>query len=107
MKAAPQDLGRRLVEERRRRRGVGRHRLRSRRESGLRRHRQRRAVGAEVPTATQDVDNLYTCSILAVDVDTGELKWHFQIVAERQLGFRQRAAVDAAGPDHQRQARAR
>jgi quinohemoprotein ethanol dehydrogenase len=26
------------------------------------------------------LDNLYTCSILAVDADTGELKWHFQVV---------------------------
>src|SRR5690349_14958951 len=26
------------------------------------------------------MDNLYVCSILAVDVDTGELKWHFQVV---------------------------
>ncbi|HEY7188197.1 MAG TPA: PQQ-dependent dehydrogenase, methanol/ethanol family [Vicinamibacterales bacterium] len=25
-------------------------------------------------------DNLYVCSILAVDVDTGELKWHYQVV---------------------------
>jgi len=26
----------------------------------------------------QGVDNLYTCSILAVDLKTGQLKWHFQ-----------------------------
>jgi quinohemoprotein ethanol dehydrogenase len=26
------------------------------------------------------MDNLYVCSILAVDVDSGELKWHFQVV---------------------------
>ncbi len=26
----------------------------------------------------QNVDNLYTCSILAVDLTTGQLKWHFQ-----------------------------
>jgi quinohemoprotein ethanol dehydrogenase len=25
-------------------------------------------------------DNLYVCSILAVSVDTGELKWHYQVV---------------------------
>ncbi|MBM3792623.1 MAG: hypothetical protein FJW31_00860 [Acidobacteria bacterium] len=23
-------------------------------------------------------DNLYTCSIIALDVNTGKLKWHFQ-----------------------------
>ena len=43
------DLGRRLVEERRRRRGVGRHGLRPGRGAGLCRHRQRRAVGAAAP----------------------------------------------------------
>ncbi len=26
----------------------------------------------------QKMDNLYTCSILAVDLTTGQLKWHFQ-----------------------------
>jgi quinohemoprotein ethanol dehydrogenase len=28
----------------------------------------------------QGLDNLYTCSILAVDVNTGQLKWHYQVV---------------------------
>jgi quinohemoprotein ethanol dehydrogenase len=28
----------------------------------------------------QNVDNLYTCSILAVDLTTGELKWYYQTV---------------------------
>jgi quinohemoprotein ethanol dehydrogenase len=28
----------------------------------------------------KDMDNLYTCSILAVKVSTGELKWHYQAV---------------------------
>jgi quinohemoprotein ethanol dehydrogenase len=28
----------------------------------------------------KDVDNLYTCSILAVQVSTGQLKWHYQAV---------------------------
>jgi quinohemoprotein ethanol dehydrogenase len=27
---------------------------------------------------SQNVDNLYTCSILAVDLTSGQLKWHFQ-----------------------------
>jgi quinohemoprotein ethanol dehydrogenase len=30
-------------------------------------------------TATRK-DNLYVCSILAVHIDTGELKWHYQVV---------------------------
>lgn len=29
---------------------------------------------------TRGLDNLYTCSILAVRVSTGELKWHYQVV---------------------------
>jgi quinohemoprotein ethanol dehydrogenase len=28
----------------------------------------------------QGLDNLYTCSILAVSVSTGQLKWHYQVV---------------------------
>jgi quinohemoprotein ethanol dehydrogenase len=28
----------------------------------------------------KNLDNLYTCSILAVKVSTGELKWHYQVV---------------------------
>jgi len=30
--------------------------------------------------SSRDKDNLYVCSILAVDVDSGELKWHYQVV---------------------------
>ena len=82
-----EDLGRRLLEERRRRRRVGRLRLRSRGQSGLRRHRQRRAVGAEVPRRRQGLDNLYTCSILAVDLTTGQLKWHYQTVPNDNWDF--------------------
>ena len=32
-------------------------------------------------------DNLYTNSIIALDVDTGKLKWYFQTVAERVMGL--------------------
>ena len=49
----------------------------------------------------QGLDNLYTCSILAVDLTTRPAEVAFPDHAERQLGFRQRAAVDAAGPEHQ------
>src|SRR5438067_6033858 len=35
----------------------------------------------------QNVDNLYTCSILAVDLTTGELKWHFQTVPNDNWDF--------------------
>jgi len=35
----------------------------------------------------QNVDNLYTCSILAVDVNTGQLKWHYQTVPNDNWDF--------------------
>jgi quinohemoprotein ethanol dehydrogenase len=35
----------------------------------------------------QDVDNLYTCSILAVDLTTGLLKWHFQTTPNDNWDF--------------------
>ena len=38
-------------------------------------------IGNPAPDWNGDVrpgDNLYTCSILALDVETGELRWHFQ-----------------------------
>ena len=38
-------------------------------------------IGNPAPDWNGDVrpgDNLYTCSILALDVNTGELRWHFQ-----------------------------
>jgi PQQ-dependent dehydrogenase (methanol/ethanol family) len=30
--------------------------------------------------SSKDMDNLYACSVVAVDVNTGELKWHYQFV---------------------------
>ena len=30
--------------------------------------------------SSKEMDNLFACSILAVDVNTGELKWHYQVV---------------------------
>jgi quinohemoprotein ethanol dehydrogenase len=35
----------------------------------------------------QNVDNLYTCSILAVDLTTGLLKWHYQTVPNDNWDF--------------------
>src|SRR5207244_8652983 len=35
----------------------------------------------------QNVDNLYTCSILAVDLTTGQLKWHYQTVPNDKWGY--------------------
>jgi quinohemoprotein ethanol dehydrogenase len=62
----------------------------------------------------KDMDNLYTCSILAVQVSTGELKWHYQavpndnwdydnvqhlILADLTIGGRQRKVVMQASKD--------
>jgi quinohemoprotein ethanol dehydrogenase len=62
----------------------------------------------------QGMDNLYTCSILAVRVSTGELKWHYQavpndnwdydnvqhlILADLTIGGRQRKVVMQASKD--------
>jgi quinohemoprotein ethanol dehydrogenase len=35
----------------------------------------------------QNVDNLYTCSILAVDLTTGQLKWYYQTVPNDNWDF--------------------
>jgi quinohemoprotein ethanol dehydrogenase len=35
----------------------------------------------------KDMDNLYTCSILAVQVSTGQLKWHYQAVPNDNWDF--------------------
>jgi quinohemoprotein ethanol dehydrogenase len=35
----------------------------------------------------QNVDNLYTCSIIAVDVNTGQYKWHFQTTPNDNWDF--------------------
>jgi quinohemoprotein ethanol dehydrogenase len=35
----------------------------------------------------QGMDNLYTCSILAVDLNTGQLKWHFQTTPNDNWDF--------------------
>jgi quinohemoprotein ethanol dehydrogenase len=35
----------------------------------------------------QNLDNLYTCSILALDLKTGQLKWHYQTVPNDNWDF--------------------
>jgi alcohol dehydrogenase (cytochrome c) len=34
--------------------------------------------GPDYYTANREGDNLYTCSLVALDADTGKLKWHYQ-----------------------------
>ena len=59
----------------RRRHDLDDRHLRSRAEPHLLGHRQPQPV---LNGATRNGDNLYTCSIVALDPDTGKLKWHFQ-----------------------------
>ena len=95
------DLGRRLVEEGRRRRGVGRHGLRPGGGAGLCRHRQRRAVGAAAPHRHRQRQPL-----CLLDPRGGRRHRRVEVAlpgrAERHLGLRQRAASDAGRPDDQR-----
>ncbi len=43
--------------------------------------------GSQKFRGAQHVDNLYTCSILAVDLTTGQLKWHYQTVPNDNWDF--------------------
>ena len=59
----------------RRRLDLGDRHLRSRAEPRVLRHRQ---PGPDYYSANREGDNLYTASIVALDADTGKLKWHYQ-----------------------------
>ena len=37
--------------------------------------------------ATRPGDNLYTCSLVALDINTGQLKWHYQQVPHDRWGY--------------------
>ena len=52
-------------------------------------------------------DNLFLASIVALDADTGEYVWHYQVVPARELGLHGDAADDPRGPDDRRARRAR
>ena len=52
----------------------------------------------------QNVDNLYTCSILAVDLTTGQLKWHFQTTPNDNWDFDSVQQLMLLDLTHQRQA---
>ena len=41
-----------------------------------------RGFPADTAPGAKGLDNLYTCSILAVDLATGQLKWHYQTTPE-------------------------
>ena len=56
---------------------------------------------------SKEKDNLYVCSILAVDVDTGELKWHYQVVPGDNWDFDSVQHLMLADLHDRRAARAR
>ena len=59
----------------RRREHLGHGRLRSRAEPRVLRHRQ---PGPDYHSDSREGDNLYSDSLVALDVDTGKLRWHYQ-----------------------------
>ena len=69
-------LGRRLLEDRRRRH-LEQRLLRSRNQHRFLGHQQSR--GRITTAISAPGDNLYSCSVLALDPDTGKLKWHYQL----------------------------
>ena len=90
-----------VVDQGRRRRGVGRHRLRPRSRAGLRGHRQRRAV--DVPSPLGEGQGQ---PVRLLDRRRGRRHRRAEVAlpggARRQLGLRQRAAADPGHPAHQR-----
>ena len=96
--ARREDVERAVVEVRRRRHAVGRHRLRPGTESGLRRHRQRLAVER---AASQSRRRRQPVPV----VDRRAQRRHRQVRvalpddARRQLGLQRRAADDPRRPD--------
>ena len=43
--------------------------------------------GPDFNRAQRPGDNLYTCSVVSLDADTGELKWHFQFTPDDPYDF--------------------
>ena len=101
------DLGQGVVEERRRRRGVGRHGLRPRGRSSSTSAPATPSRGRSTCARRKDKDNLYAC----VDPRRGRRHRRAEVAlpgrARRQLGLRQRAAPDPRRPADQRARRAR
>jgi quinohemoprotein ethanol dehydrogenase len=74
----PQDLEWRVVEDRRRRHGVGRHGLRSRTRHALSSAPATARRGTRNIAAPGGGDNLFLSSIVALDPNTGKYMWHYQ-----------------------------
>jgi PQQ enzyme repeat len=100
-----------MVEDGRRRFHVGWHGLRSRHKPFVCRNGQRTVWSSDVRNGgrqTAPLDNLYIASILAIDADTGQLKWHYQctpgdewdydaiqhlLLADNRIGNRNRKVI--------------
>ena len=82
-----QDLGRRVVQVRRWRNGLGRHDLRSRIPTSSTSVPATAARGHRSSVSRRGLDNLYVCSVVALNADTGEYKWHYQFVPEDSWDF--------------------
>ncbi len=83
-----QDLERRVLEARRRRRGLGQHRLRS---ASLNRIYIGTGNASPYDPAMRSPgggDNLFPASIVALDADTGKYVWHYQENPARCVGLR-------------------
>ena len=102
-----EDLERRVVEVRRRRHRVGFLRLRPEAEAGVPRHGQRLAAHVQHFRSPGGGDNLFLCSIVAVNAETGQVRLALPDGAGRAMGLHLHAADRARGPDHRRAARAR
>ena len=80
------------------------HRLvRSRVAHGLLGHRQSGPFNA----AVRPGDNLYTCSVIALDPKTGKIKWHYQFSPNNPFDYDSVAEMVLATLQHRRQADAR
>ena len=73
----PRPGSRQVLDQRRRRNGVGHHHLRSRPRHALCRHRQRLALEPRYPQPLRRRQSLLA-SIVALNADTGEYVWHYQ-----------------------------
>ena len=76
-RAGRRDLARRRRDGARRRHAVAAGHLRSRAEPLLLRHRQSAARCS--PGKSRAGDNLYTCSIVALNPNTGKMAWYYQV----------------------------
>ena len=59
--------------------------------------------GPDFNAAQREGDNLYSDSVVALDADTGKLKWHFQFTPERSVRLRLHTGAGARRRELERQ----